>query len=75
MQSAEDSFLCRALLVNASNLIENDLLEMIRNDQYTKIVQIDRKTLNKFTILIQLADRLLILGYAFVTIFMFYFVF
>lgn len=73
IRNAEDSFLARALLVKPSTLIENDLIEMIKNDQYTKIVQIDRKTLNKFTLLIQMTDRLLILGYGFLSVFLFYF--
>ena len=75
LRHAENSFVSRMLLVSPSSLIEKDLIEMIKNDQYTKIVQIDRTTLNKFTLIIQLADRLLILGYCFLTVFMLCFVF
>lgn len=73
MRNAEDSLLVKALFVRPSSLIENDLIEIIKNDQYTKIVQIDRNTLNKFTLLVQLIDRLLILSYGLLSVLLFFF--
>ena len=68
------SFLLKLLFINSSssNLIEMDLIKMIQNDQFIKIIQIDRLTLNKFSQLIQLTDRILILGYCWITIAMYY---
>lgn len=75
MKSIENNFIFKLFLVNSSNSIESDLIQMIQNDQYTKIVQLNRSTLNKFSLLIQLTDRLLILSYSFLILFTFFFVF